>query len=62
MPARSLETLPVEQDAALSVEKLAARVEQANLDSVKKYAHVALANVMVGWNGKERLVITALRL
>ena len=35
-----------------SQEQLAARVEMANLDSVKKDAHMALADVMEGWKGE----------
>ena len=46
------ETLPVEKVVELTVDELAARVEQANLDSVKKDAHMALADVMEGWKGE----------
>ena len=45
----SQETLPVEKVVELTVEELAARVEQANLDSVKNDANMALADVMKGW-------------
>ena len=45
----------MEKIADLTVEQLSARVEQANLDSVKKDTHMALANVMEGWKGKGKI-------
>ena len=51
----SLETLPVEQEVALSMEELAARVEQATLNNVKKNAHSSLTEAMKSWNAKGKI-------
>ena len=48
-------TLPVEKDADPTMEQLAERVEQANIDKVPKVTHEALADVMLGWKGEGKV-------
>ena len=50
-------TLPVEKIADPTMEQLAERVEQANIDKVDKVTHEALADVMLGWKGEGKVVI-----
>ena len=47
--------VPVEQEVALSMEELAARVEQATLNNVKRNAHSSLTEVNKGWNSKGKM-------
>ena len=48
-------TAPTEQEEALSMEELAAKVEQATLENVKKNAHSSLTEVNKGWNSKGKM-------
>ena len=48
-------TVPAVQEVALSMEELAARVEQATLNNVKKNAHISLTEVMEGWNANGKI-------
>ena len=47
--------VPVELEEELSMEDLAAKVEQATLETVKKNAHCSLTEVMKGWHAKGKI-------
>ena len=45
----------MEKVADPTMEQLAERVEQANIDKVPKVTHEALADVMLGWKGEGKV-------